>query len=754
MMKKILAPLVLLTVTITAPASAQIPDRLDRALKAIFDRNEYAPESFGPAEWLDGGGHYAVIGRDGGLVGYDTASGAATTLASAAELKSVGGIAGFSFSSDGSKVLLFANTRKVWRQNTRGDYWVFDLKSRALTQLGRGASESSLMFAKFAPDGTRVAYVRAQNIYVEELSSGRVTPVTTDGGSDIINGTSDWVNEEELFLRDGFKWSPDGALLVYWQFDTSGVGRFTLMNNTDALYPKLTEYAYPKAGTTNSAVRLGVVHATGGPTTWVKAPGDPREHYIPRVDWVDAGTLAFHHTARRQNADDLLVADARTGAVRKAHGERSETWLDASDPSVLDASRAAFWLHDGTEFTWISDKDGWRHVYAVALASGRERLLTRFDGDALTIAAVDHRRDLLYFVASPEIAAQRYLYVANVKDGTVTRVTPSRLPGTHTYRISPDGRWAFDTYSRYDAPPKTVLVTLPAHQVVRTLVDNEDLARTIAPLVRQPPEFAQVNIGGDVTLDALVIKPTDFDASRKYPALVYVYSEPGSTSVDDRWINTRNLFHRAIADEGYVVLAFENRGTPIPKGAAWRKVVYGSVGDLAAKEQAAAIQQFAARHPYVDAQRVAIYGTSGGGSATLHALFRFPEVYKVGIAMAPGPDQRLYDTIYQERYMGLPNENPDGYFRGSPINFAEGLRGHLLLMHGTGDDNVHVQNTERLVNRLVELGKHFDLMLYPNRTHALNEGRGTTLHRWRTMARYLFEHLPPEEEGPAPRGGR
>ena len=745
-MKRTLAVLIGV-LAVAAPAAAQIPERLDRALTAIFSRGEYTPEGFGTAVWIDNGSRYVTIDQ-AGLTAHDTASGASTVLATAAELQPAGTIASVSFSADQSQALLFTNTRKVWRLNTRGDYWVLDLRTRRVRQVGRDAPSSSLMFAKFSPDGSRVAYVRQQNLYVEDVGSGRVTALTAGAGRDIVNGTSDWVNEEELFIRDAFKWSPDGRQIAYLQFDTSGVGRFTLINNTDGLYPTLTEFPYPKVGTKNSAVRLGVVQAGGGATRWMAVPGDPREHYIPRFEWIDAATLALHHTERRQNHDELLLANSRTGAVTSIYRESSTTWLDASDPLVMDPVRTAFWFRNATLFTWISDKDGWRHVYTVSREGRQDTLVTPFEGDAISLVAADSAREILYFTASPDNPTQRYLYAANVKDRSVTRITPAALPGTHAYDISPDGRWAFHTWSSADVPPRTDLVSLPDHKVVRTLVSNEALARKAAPLLKQPTEFAKVTIEGGVTLDALVVKPSDFNPSRKYPVLVYVYSEPADTMVDDQWATVR-LALRAIADEGYVVLSFDNRGTPAPKGAAWRKAIYGAVGDLNAREQALAVTQFAKEHAYVDGSRVAIHGHSGGGSATLNAMFKYPDVYRVGIASAPVPDQRLYDTIYQERYMGLPEDNPEGYRRGSSINFAEGLRGRLLLMHGTGDDNVHVQNSERLANRLIELGKDFDEMFYPNRTHALSEGPGTTLHRWRTIVRYLFEHLPPDAEGSA-----
>jgi dipeptidyl-peptidase-4 len=738
--------------TVAARAQAPLPDRppsqgvgaagLDEALRAIYERNEFAAESFGPTAWLDGGTRYTSLPRGsvGELRAYDTATGREESLVTSKDLTPSGasaplGIAGYAWSADRSKLIVFSNTRRVWRQNTRGDYWVLDLKSKALKKLGGAGSEASLMFAKLSPDATRAAYVRAQNIYVEDLASGRITPITTDGGGDIVNGTSDWVNEEEFGLRDCFRWSPDGTRLAYWQFDTSGVERFTLINNTDTLYPVITQFPYPKPGTTNSSVRVGVVSAGGGPTTWIKAPGDPRAHYIARMEWVDERTVGLQHMNRLQNRNDFLLGDASTGETRAAFTDRSDAWVDEGDPVV--------WITGGKEFTWVSEKDGWRHVYAIAREGGRERLLTKFDGDILSVETVDAANGNLYFIASPANATQRYLYASRLDgDGAVRRLTPADQPGTHGYDVSPDGTWAIHTYSRFDAPPRIDIVSLPDHKPVRMLVDNAALAKKISPLVAQPVEFLTVGVGEGVTLDGYLIKPRGFDPKRRYPVIVHVYGEPAGTTVNDRWGGNGMLFHRALADEGYLVVSFDNRGTPSPKGARWRKVVYGTVGELSAKEQAAAIKQLAADRPYVDGARVAIYGSSGGGSNTLNAMFRYPDVYRVGVSIAPVPDQRLYDTIYQERYMGLPQHNEKGYLAGSPIHFAQGLRGRLLIVHGTGDDNVHYQGTERLINRLIELGKSFDVMVYPNRTHSLSEGKGTTLHLRRLTARYLLEHLP------------
>ena len=726
--------------------TAQAPPPLNAELERIFAREEYTPETFTQPAWIEGGVRYAAVepstsapgAKD--IVEYDTATGTRTVLVSATALKPAGSttpltVDGYEWSADRSKLLLYTNAKKVWRQNTRGDYWVLDRASGALRQVGAGAAPSSLMFAKFSPDGRRVGYVRERDLYVEEVGSGAVTRLTKAENEHIVNGTSDWVYEEELDLRDAFRWSPDGRQIAYWQFDTTGIENFTLINDTDSIYPSLTRIPYPKAGTTNSSARVGVVAAAGGPTTWVEAPGDPRNTYIPRIEWSEDGrTIAVQQLNRLQNRNDVLIAETRSGAVRRAHrDEQPKAWVDVTDDFT--------WLDGGRAFLWVSEKDGWRHIYRVATDGSGDRLITKFDADVIAINTVDPKAGWVYFLASPTAATEQYLYRARL-DGTgpPERVTPEGTPGFHTYNVSPDLRWAFHTWSRVDVPPATELVSLPEHRTMRTLVDNAALKAKLAAQGNRPTEFFKVEVGEGVTLDGWMMKPRDFDPARRYPLLVFVYGEPASQTVVDRWLGNRMLFHHALANDGFIVASVDNRGTPAPKGTAWRKVIYGTIGDISSKEQAAAAQQLLARHAFLDPERVAIWGWSGGGSNTLNAMFRFPDVFKVGVSVAPVPDQRLYDTIYQERYMGLPQDNVEGYRIGSPINFAEGLRGRLLIIHGSGDDNVHYQGTEKLVNRLVSLGKPFDLMVYPNRTHSISEGEGTTLHVYSLIARYLVEH--------------
>ena len=511
---------------------------------------------------------------------------------------------------------------------------------------------------------------------------------------------------------------------------------FSLINDTDTLYPEITRIPYPKAGSTNSAVRIGVVSAEGGQTRWMHTSGDPRDSYLARLEWIDSGTLSIQQLNRLQNRQDLLLADAQTGVARSVFTDESKTWVDLEDVR---------WIDEGQAFLWVSERDGWRHLYRVSREGGKAAIVTRFEADVIEMAGVDERQHVVYFLASPDNATQAYLYRARL-DGSTSipeRVTPEGQPGTHGYTLAPGARMAFHTRSRFDQPGTLDVVSLPEHRTLRPLTDPSKLVTAIAPIVKPPVEFLKVDIGGGVSLDGWMLKPSTFDGSKRYPMIVFVYGEPASTTVTDRWGGGRMLFHRALAEAGYLVVSVDNRGTPAPKGAPWRKVVYGTVGDLSSREQAAAVRALAEARPYIDTARVGVWGWSGGGSNTLNCMFRFPDVFKVGVAVAPVPDQRLYDTIYQERYMGLPQTNANGYRLGSPINFAEGLQGHLLIVHGSGDDNVHYQGTERLINRLIALGKPFDTMVYPNRTHAIAEGEGTTVHIYQLIARYFLDHLRP-----------
>jgi len=729
------------------PALIQAQE-LSNTLAAIFNKHEFDAKRFGPARWIDSGAAYTTVepsptvSRGEDIVRYETATGKRTVLVAAEKLIATPGgapakIDDYTWSQDNRQLLLFTNTKKVWRLNTRGDYWVLDLASGHLKKLGGDAPPSSLMFAKFSPDGKSVAFVRQNNIYVQELSTDQIRQLTQDGSATLINGTTDWVTEEELSLRDAFRWSPDSQSIAYWQFDTTGVGEYSLINDTKEEYPVVTTYGYPQPGTRNSAVKVGVVPAQGGPTTWISLPDDPREHYVPRMEWLkDSRQLVLEYLNRLQNTNQVMLADSHTGSARALFEDKDSAWVDYV--------RSLHFVQNDKGLLWLSERDGWRHAYVISLSDGKATLITNFPADVISEISADDRGEWFYFIASPQDATRKYLYRSRVDgSGSPQRLTPSDEPGTHAYDIAPNGKWAFHTASTFDHPPVTELVSLPDHKVVRVLEANDALAGKVQGLISAPTEFFQVPVGNGVTLDGWMIKPPDFDPAKKYPVLVYIYGEPAGATVTDAWGGSRRLFHALIAREGYIVVSFDNQGTPAPKGRQWRKSVYGDVGVLSSVQQAAAIQQLAKERSYIDTSRLAIWGWSGGGSNTLNMMFRYPDLFKAGIAVAPVADQRHYDTIYQERYMGLPEQNAKGYHDGSAINFAEGLKGKLLVVHGSGDDNVHFQGTELLINRLIELGKPFDMMDYPNRTHSISEGPGTSFHIHSLIARYLEQNVAP-----------
>ncbi|MEG1793925.1 MAG: S9 family peptidase [Rikenellaceae bacterium] len=644
-------------------------------------------------------------------------------------------IKSFQWSDDNSKILIFNNTKRVWRYETRGDYWVLDLKTGLLRQIGKEKPSSSLMFAKFSPDGTKVGYVSKNNIYVEDIATGIVTPITTDGGDEIINGTFDWVYEEEFNCRDGFRWSPNSKYIAYWRSNTSGTGTFYMINNIDSLYSKPMAFPYPKAGTTNSEVKVGWASANGGLTTWINLPGDARENYVPRMEFIpESNELFIQQMNREQNTNRVWVNDIETGKLENIFTDTDKAWLDTNDNVQ--------WSLDKKYFTWESDRDNWKHVYFISRSGKDIKRITNGNFDIMQQAGIDMKNGYLYYLTTMDNFTERYLYRSKLNGkGGAELVSDPLQKGNHFYSISPNGHWALHTFSSDTIPPIYEMVSLPKGNVVRTIEDNKAAKASYKTMCLSPKEFVRVDIG-EVVLDAWIVKPRNFDPSLKYPVIVEVYGEPGTAMVQNRW-NGGNLWQQKMADNGYIVVSIDNRGVGLPRGREWRKCIYGSVGILAAQDQADAVRKMLSTYDYMDSDRVGVTGWSGGGSMTLHAMFRFPELYKTGIAIAAVSDQRLYDTIYQERYMGTPQKNDEGYNKAAPITYAAGLKGNLLIVHGTADDNVHYQSFEKVVNRLVSLKKPFSTMVYPMCSHMLYERENTTYHLRMTQENYWKQNLTP-----------
>lgn len=700
--------------------------------------------------WLSDGEHYSkkVKNPKGGfdIVSYEASSGnkknsadEGKVLIPASMLVKPGtsdtlSVRSFTFDSSHNQVLIYTNTRRVWRYDTRGDYWVLNMKSGRLTQLGANLPESSLMFAKFSPDGSRVAYVSKNNIYVENIADNKITRITNDGSSTIVNGTFDWVYEEEFDCRDGFRWSPDGKYIAYWQSDTEGTGWFDIINNVDSLYPKTIKFPYPKAGTTNSAVKVGYVSADGGDTHWIDIPGNARENYIMRMDFIpDSDELFIQQMNRQQNTNKVWIAKIGDGSLENILTEKDSAWVETNDNIT--------WMKGNKYFTWVSERDGWRHLYRVSRDGKEITPITKGDFDFIQLSGMDLKKGLVYFIASPDNYTQRYLYSAKLfGNGEVERISPEDESGQHRYQISPNGKFAVHTFSNAVTPPVIEMVALPSHKTVSVITENKKALEDYRNLKLSPKEFVKT-FSGDLELDAWMIKPVDFDPSKKYPVIIDVYGEPAGSTVQDVWGGS-DLWHQYLANKGYIVVSIENRGAAAPRGREWRKCIYGEVGTFASQDQARGILDLARQYSFIDTSRIGITGWSGGGSQTLNCMFRYPDVFSTGIAIAFVADQRLYDTIYQERYMNTPQNNPEGYRKGSPISYVEGLKGNLLLIHGTGDDNVHYQSCEMLVNELVKHGKVFYQLSYPMRSHSISEREGTTYHLRKSMTDYFLKNLP------------
>lgn len=653
----------------------------------------------------------------------------------------------FTFSQDEKSVLLFTNTRRVWRINTRGDYWILNVSTGALQQLGKSLSEASLMFAKISPDGKQVAYVSDNNLYVENLSNGTIKALTTNGSSTLINGTFDWVYEEEFYCRDGFRWSPDSKSIAYWQIDASDTKTFYMVNNTDAIYSKIVPIEYPKAGETPSACKVGVVTIDDAKTTWMSIPGDPRQHYLVRMEFIPSTEkLLIQQLNRKQNESKLYISDPKTGSAKVIYQEKDDAWINVyvqeNYKYGVYFTNNFIWLNNGDNILWVTEKDGWRHLYNVSLEGKKEQLITKGAYDFIDLKYIDYKNNQVYFMASPNNATQSYLYKTKLNGtGTLELVSPKSLQGTHNYNVSPSGTYAIHTFSNNFTKSASELISFANQKPINEAYGIESNLSKLEE--NKKIEFIKITTVDGVEMDGWMVKPTNFDSTKKYPVVFYLYSEPGSTTVEDTYgtANNRN-YVGDMANDGYIYISLDNRGTPAPKGRAWRKSIYRKIGQINIHDQAMAAKEIL-KWDFVDTERVAVWGWSGGGSATLNLMFQYPEIYKTGISIAPVTNLLTYDNIYQERFMGLPQDNMDDYINGSPITHAKNLKGNLLLIHGSGDDNVHYQNSEMLINELVKYNKQFQFMTYPNRTHGISEGEGTTAHLRVLYTNYLKLHCPP-----------
>jgi dipeptidyl-peptidase-4 len=664
-------------------------------------------------KWDTGGRTYTTVETTAGgatdLYRVDAVTGRRDLLVRGTDLLPPGSnspisIEDYALSGDGSRLLIYTNSVRVWRQNTKGTYYVWDIAARRLMPVSRAPGHQQ--FAKFSPNGRLVGFVRDNDIYLTDLASGRERRLTRDGGADIINGASDWVYEEELDLRDAFRFSPDGSRIAFWRFDQSAIPPFYLVDELP-LYPELTPVRYPKAGTANSGVRLGVVDLATAQTRWIEhAPGGT-EAYLARMDFAGSpDSVWFIRLHRRQNRLDLVMADVRSGGSRVVMTDRDSAWVDVQEP---------VWFDNGRQFLYLSEREGYAQIHLFRRDGAHVRKVTAGPWDVVEIHGVDDSASAVYFTAAADGPLGRSVYRIGVDGRGFRRVSEGE--GTHSATFDPTFSHYLDTYSRAGVPPVQELHGSDG-SLVRVVAENGTQRQRVAALGAAAPEFLTVTTAPGVQLNAYLMRPPDFDPGRRYPLVMYVYGGPGSQTVLDSWGGNLYLWHVLLAREGYLVASVDNRGTGA-RGSRFKKMTYLNLGTYEAADQIAAARHFATL-PFVDGERIGIWGGSYGGYMSLLSLFKGEGVFKAAIARAPVTDWRLYDTIYTERYMRTPEANPNGYRRGAPQAYVGQLQGNLLIVHGTGDDNVHPQNTTQLIHLLEEANRQFDLRLYPNRTHALS----------------------------------
>ena len=647
----------------------------------------------------------------------------------------------------------------MWRYETRGDYWVYDFNTRKATKIGATMPESSLMFAKFSPDGSSVAYVSKENsssdkirnsstsvnIYIEDLKTNSVKQLTSSNGTKkLINGTFDWVYEEEFGCRDGFLFNDSGTKIAFWQIDANQVRDFFMINNTDSIYSYTIPVEYPKVGEDLSPARIGVIDLATDKISWIKIPGESNKFYLPRMTWLpNKDELMIQQLNRKQNHSKIFIADSESGQSRLLMEETDDAWVDLRSSWPYQVQAGWKFINNGKEFLYTTEKDGWSHIYRFNIKNKKEYLVTKGSYDVVRPLAYDEQNKEVYFIASPENPTERYLYKTSVKgNGKLQRVTPLNLEGSHNYQISTKAKYAFHSFSNYYTKPMQAVISLPSHDFIykeQNMVSKFDSRKK----KDHPLEFFEITTVDNVTMEGWIVKPKNLDVNKKYPVLFYFYSEPaGQTGVNRYGAGNNGLYDGNLSEDGYVYVTFDGRGTPSPKGRAWRKAIYRNIGRINVRDMAMGAKAVFEKYDFIDTTRVAVHGWSGGGTATLNCLFQYPEIFHTGIAVAAVANQLTYDNIYQERYMGDPKETYQDYVDGSPIKYAKNLKGNLLYIHGTGDDNVHYQNAEMLANELIKHKKVFYMLSYPNRSHGIREDNAYP-HVRLMFTDFLRKNCPP-----------
>ncbi|WP_302803581.1 S9 family peptidase [Alistipes ihumii] len=612
-------------------------------------------------------------------------------------------------SADERRLLLTTDVEPIYRHSFTAEYWIYDRQDGSLRRLSQGGPQQQ---AQFSPDGSRVAFVRGGNLFVADPAAGSERQLTFDGRfNHIINGLPDWVYEEEFSFARAFAWSPDGRKIAYLRFDESRVKQYNMNRFAGGLYPENYTFKYPKAGEQNSVVELYCCDAADGSTVRMDT-GEQTDQYIPRLFWTPTGQLGFYRLNRLQNHFEVLLCDS-SGASRVVYDERNDRYVERVD------GRTVTFLPDGDRFVVRSERDGFMHLYLYSVSEGLLGRITSGEWEVTELLGIEG--DRVYYLSTETSPLRRDLYTVRLDGRGKRRLTG----GDGTYRIAPSrGFRYFISYFSNVRTPNRVTLHRSDGRLVRTLEDNAALRAKLDELQVPVKEFFRFATSEGVELNGYMVRPNGFDSSRRYPVLMTQYSGPGSQQAADRWTIG---WEDVLVQQGYIVACVDGRGTGF-RGEEFKKCTYGELGKYETVDQIEAARYLASL-PYVDPDRIGIYGWSYGGFMALNCILKGNDVFRAAIAVAPVTSWRFYDTIYTEIYNGLPQDNPSGYDDNSPIHFADRLKGKLLIAHGTGDDNVHIQNTYEMITRLVEYDKSFELYVYPDRNHGMGPSRHHLMER-------------------------
>ncbi|MBV7269275.1 S9 family peptidase [Winogradskyella luteola] len=646
------------------------------------------------------------------------------TLVSSEEISEIQGFFDYSFSDDETKVILTTNEVPVFRRSRLGEYYVYDLKTKVLTKV----SDDLVQEPTLSPDGSKIAYGFENNLYVKYLESGKVKQLTDDGEKNrIINGITDWVYEEEFSFVRAFDWNADSNLIAYIRFDESEVPEFSMDVYGSGLYQTQQVFKYPKAGEANSKVSLHLYDLDTNKTQTLEVDKAYTDYYIPRIKWTkDPKILSAQYMNRHQNELDLWMIDT--------YAMSYDLVLEEKDKAYVDVTFDLTFLRDNS-FIWTSEKDGYNHIYHYSKDGKLLNQVTKGNWEVTNYYGFNEKENTIYFQSTENGSINRDVYSIKLNAKDKERLT--KTDGTNSASFSADFTYFINTHSSATIPPEYTLHNSKSGKLVKGIKDNDKLAQKVGDYVTSKKEFSTINVNGN-DLNMWMIKPADFDESREYPLFMYQYSGPGSQQVANRWNGANDYWYQMLAQQGYIVVCVDGRGTGF-KGANFKKVTQNELGKYEVEDQIAAAKKLGAL-PYIDEGRIGIWGWSYGGFMSSNALFKGNDVFKMAIAVAPVTSWRFYDTIYTERYMTTPQENPSGYDENSPINHVDKLEGDFLLIHGSGDDNVHLQNTMRMVEALVQADKQFEWMIYPDKNHGIYGGN-TRLHLYKKMTNFINRTL-------------